>query len=290
MTPSHAADQWTAALVQEEQILLWPQPMDQASKPQRIPRHSDRAKADLIAGLDQIGVSQSAPVLVCGLEEGAPVTVPASPGELSLQPEHHQGWELLHLPALSQQAPRGLMQTQVAQIAGFLALNPKWDGVICLPGAVTHWVLVSAAEVVSFQSALTLAVFRALAQPIGMQDAAASWSESALTEAAADTMSRPERLASRLAELQAQVQLDALAHPETIGRLWGYLIGADLAAARPYWLGQNLALIAHDDLASPYLAALSAQGLPVTQADPNRMALQGLIQARRHQMGESDTP
>ena len=115
------------------------------------------------------------------------------------------------------------MHGDALRIAGFLSLNRNWDGVICLPGNVTHWVLVSAAEVVSFQSALTLAVFRALAQPIGMQDAAATWSESALTEAAADTMSRPERLASRLAELQAQVQLDALAHPETIGRLWGYL-------------------------------------------------------------------
>ncbi|WP_277620928.1 2-dehydro-3-deoxygalactonokinase [Pseudophaeobacter leonis] len=100
-------------------------------------------------------------------------------------------------------------------------------------------------------------------------------------------MSRPERLASRLAELQATVQLQSGDNTEMAGKLWGYLLGAELAAARPYWLGQNLALIAEDALASPYLAALSAQGLPVTRAQPDRMALEGLVQAWRHMQGEA---
>jgi 2-dehydro-3-deoxygalactonokinase len=117
-----------------------------------------------------------------------------------------------------------------------------------------------------------------------------------LAQAVADTISRPERLASRLAELRARQHIaggSAAEHnttehnttgrntTETAGLLWGYLLGAELAAARAYWLGQNLALIAPDHLAAPYMAALTAQGLPVTQAQPDRMAIEGLMQANR---------
>jgi len=64
-----------------------------------------------------------------------------------------------------------------------------------------------------------------------------------------------------------------------LGQLLGTLIGAELAAARPYWLGQNLALIAEPLLQSPYAAVLEAQALPVTLADPDRMCLEGLKRA-----------
>ena len=39
---------------------------------------------------------------------------------------------------------------------------------------------------------------------------------------------------------------------------------AELAAARPYWLGQHVALIGDDKLCKAYADALGAQGLPVT--------------------------
>lgn len=295
MNPSQDTNTWTAALVSDEQILIWSVSDRQTGQPQRIPRRSPSGQDDLVLGLRQVAADQSCPVLVCGLQMAGPVTVPAKPVESPLFHQPCEGWDLYHIPALSQQTPRAGMAGQALQVAGFLALNPKWDGVVCLPGPITQWVLVSAAEVVSFQSALTPHLYRAMALAMGLAAADGqetteiAWSESALVEAAADTMSRPERLACRLAELQTAVQLDAMPVAEASGRLWGALLGADLAAARPYWLGQNLALIGPDALAAPYMAALAAQGLPATQADPERMALEGLIQIWRHHNSTADS-
>lgn len=293
MCASLSSKHWTAVHLGDKETLLWTLASGDVIQHQRTPRTVADAKQDLIAALNQAQVTKSAPVLVCGLTEPrAALKVPVTPADLDLMAYDLEGWPLLTLPGLRQTSPVGLMQNSTAQIAGFLALNPKWDGVICLPGAVTHWVQVSATEVVSFQSTLTTGLYAALETRFALP---ASWSESALAQAVADTISRPERLASRLAELQASLQsTDTVSAPddrtEAAGLLWGYLLGADLAATRPYWLGQNLALIAPDSLASPYISALAAQGLPVTQAQPDRMALEGLKQAWRRKSDSPTTP
>ena len=56
------------------------------------------------------------------------------------------------------------MRGEETQIAGFLALNPKFDGVICLPGTHTKWVHISAGEIVSFRTFMTGEMFALLSQ------------------------------------------------------------------------------------------------------------------------------
>ncbi len=292
MSPDPSPSHWTAALLGADDINLWTMSASQAQQRHQFSRSTATPEQDLVAALDHIQAPKANPVLVSGLLRAPLVNVPAKPGALTMAAEVMEGWQLQLLPDLMQSSPQGLLQGHTVQIAGFLALNPKWDGVICLPGAVTHWVQVSAAEVVSFQSTLTTGLQATLATALTLgseMTPQSSWAESALREAADDTMSRPERLASRLAELQAQIRHANPDGAEIMGKLWGYLIGAELAAARPYWLGQNLALIAEEDLAAPYLAALRAQGLPVTQTAPERMALAGLVQAWRHAQGDAQT-
>ncbi|WP_281954464.1 2-dehydro-3-deoxygalactonokinase [Pseudophaeobacter arcticus] len=309
MGTSHSQTHCTAALIGDAKISLWRLSAGHMVQQHSFARTGASPAQDLSDALSQAQMPKSDPVLVCGLTPAATsVEVPAKPEDLAFTRLDHEAWspeawDLQVLPGLHQKNPVGLMQHSTAQIAGFLALNPKWDGVICLPGEVTHWVQISAAEVVSFHSTLTTGLYAALAAGLALP---AHWSESALAQAVADTISRPERLASRLAELRARqltaggstaehntTEHNTTEHnttgrnttgrntTETAGLLWGYLLGAELAAARAYWLGQNLALIAPDHLAAPYLAALTAQGLPVTQAQPDRMAIEGLMQANR---------
>jgi 2-dehydro-3-deoxygalactonokinase len=97
----------------------------------------------------------------------------------------------------------------------------------------------------------------------------------------ADTISRPELIAARLAEALADQALNGAEALDTAGKIWGALLGAELAAARPYWLGQNLALIGAQEHAAPYATALKAQGLSVTVADAERMSLAGLTRVWR---------
>lgn len=143
--------------------------------------------------------------------------------------------------ALSQDSPAEHAPASVrALIAGFLSLNDGWDGIVCAEdGGVRFWVHVSADEAVSMQGFLT----PGLTADLGGADAP-------LSEAIEATLSRPERLAAQLRT--AQVAQDS-------GAITGHLLGAELAAARVYWLGQQVAVIS--DHSSPLTLALQAQSV-----------------------------
>lgn len=162
------------------------------------------------------------------------------------------------VPALTQDAPPDRVSGWVRiSIAGFLADHPGWDGVICAQrDALSHWLHVSADEVVSCQSFLTPRLVTAL-----------GGAAQAIPEAVADSMSRPERVAAhlRVAELRGRAEA-----------ITGHLIGAELAAARPYWLGQQVALIGATPLMAAYAEALRAQGGPVSAAGAAKLLPKGL--------------
>ena len=187
------------------------------------------------------------------------------------------------IPGLKQPTPADVMRGEETQIAGFLALNPGWDGVICMPGTHSKWVLVSAGEVVSFQTFMTGELFATLSQHTVLRHSIATtgWDETAFLEAVDDAISRPERLAARLFSLRADDLLNGQPKPTARSRLSGLLIGAELAASRPYWLGQNIAIIGADKTAQIYGSALARQGAPATIADATRMTLAGLTAAQR---------
>ncbi|MDQ2094384.1 2-dehydro-3-deoxygalactonokinase [Rhodalgimonas zhirmunskyi] len=137
-----------------------------------------------------------------------------------------------HLPA----AARGL-------VADHAQAHPNWDGIVLLPGNVpgdpTHWVHLSAGEIISFQSSLTVRLNTALAGGTTPD-----------MDALDATLSRPERLASHLASAELCKDADAIL---------GHLLGAELASAKPYWLGQEIVLLGESPLLPAYRAALLSQ-------------------------------
>ncbi|MDX2484285.1 MAG: 2-dehydro-3-deoxygalactonokinase [Pseudodonghicola sp.] len=222
------------------------------------------------------------PAVICGLADGPePIAVPAKPA--SILPVPLEQMQAHALPGLRQDTPPGLMRAGAVRVAGFLALNPGWDGVICLPGPVTHWVQVSADEVVSFLSALTGEIASALATASSLRPALEGdgWDSTEFGAALDSVLSRPERLATGLATIQTGTELGTLRPGQARAQLFGLLTGAELAAARPYWLGQQVALIGTDTEARPYAEALQRQGVPTTIANEARMTLAGLTAAWR---------
>ncbi|PWR00793.1 2-keto-3-deoxy-galactonokinase [Meridianimarinicoccus roseus] len=187
------------------------------------------------------------------------------------------------VPGLKQAAPADVMRGEETQIAGFLALNTGFDGVLCLPGTHTKWAQVSAGEVVSFQSFMTGELFATLAAHSVLRHSVSpdGWDDDAFADALDDALSRPERLAARLFTLRADALLNAADGRAARARLSGLLIGAELAAARPYWLGQPVAVIGEGAIAAPYVTALSRQGTAPVQADAGAMTRAGLIAAYR---------
>ncbi len=143
----------------------------------------------------------------------------------------------------SQTSPRAELPGALrVHLIGLLTTQADWDGVITIAGGgVHHWVHVSAGEAVSMMGFVTPALIETLGGADVPDEAAIG-----------DTMSRPERLAAHLRS--AQLAGDGAA-------VTGHLIGAELAAARMYWLGQQVAVLA--ERVSPYEAALKAQGVGV---------------------------
>lgn len=231
------------------------------------------------------------PVVACGMlgaRQGwieAPYrTVPCVPlaATMTLAPSA-TGLSVHVIPGLSQASPPDVMRGEETQIAGFLQLNPGWDGVLCLPGTHTKWVHLSAGEVVSFQTFMTGELFDLIGSTSVLRHAMATdgWVDSAFLEAAEEALARPERLAARLFSLRAASLLQGTGAAETRARLSGLLIGAELAASRPYWLGQNLAILKSGAQARAYHAALAIQAAPAMLVDGERATLAGLTAAWR---------
>ena len=184
------------------------------------------------------------------------------------------------VPGVQQPEPADVMRGEETQIAGFLALDPGFDGVLCLPGTHTKWVEVSAGEIVSFRTFMTGELFALLAKASVLRHSVGDgWNEPAFLDALSDTLSRPETLAARLFGIRAEGLLDDLDPATARSRLSGFLIGAELAAARSYWLGQRIAIIGDPGLAGHYAAALTAGGAAPTLAPADRMTLAGLTAA-----------
>ena len=151
------------------------------------------------------------------------------------------------LPALTQHNPADVISGWVRLwIAGFLAERGGSDGIVCaLQGDVSHWVHVCAQEAVSSQSFLTARLIVTLEGDLSLHKGAL-----------VDSLSRPERLAAYLRH--AEISGDRAATT-------GYLVGAELAAARPYWLGQQVIVIGDGEMTRVYAQALATQGCAVMQ-------------------------
>ncbi|MBR9862334.1 MAG: 2-dehydro-3-deoxygalactonokinase [Rhodobacteraceae bacterium] len=183
------------------------------------------------------------------------------------------------VPGLSQTSPApDLMRGEETKIAGFLQSSPKFDGVLVMPGTHSKWVHISAEEVVSFQTFLTGELYALLARQSVLRNAVAigGWDDAAFESGVSEAISRPESVAAKLFSLQAESLL-AQGTPEAArARLSGLLIGMELAATRPYWLGQNLTVLAAPDIGKIYARALSLQGLQAPVLDSAPLVREGL--------------
>lgn len=185
------------------------------------------------------------------------------------------------LPGINQVDPPAVMRSEETQVAGYLAGNPDFDGVVCLPGTHTKWVHVSAGEIVSFMSTMTGELFALLSKNSILRRtiAAEGHDQSAFLEGVEASFRDPGKLSNALISLRAMSYLAGLDPVEARSRLSGLLVGADLTASRAYWLGRDVAVVGDEPIASHVATALEAQGVAVHKVDGKAMALAGLIAA-----------
>ncbi|WP_099827729.1 2-dehydro-3-deoxygalactonokinase [Oceaniglobus indicus] len=244
--------------------------------------------------LDMIGDwlgDGTTPVIICGMagaRQGwieaayAAVPCPALSADLTPVPTDDARLQVSIIPGLKQDHPADVMRGEETQIAGFLSLNPRFDGVVCLPGTHTKWAHVSASEVVSFQTAMTGDVFAAIAGHTVLRHSTTTdgWDDDAFATALTEAQTRPETLAAHLFGIRAEGLLHGMGNETARARLSGLLIGIELAATKPYWLGRDVALIGAPRLCALYETALAAQGITAIRTKGDGMTRAGLCAAR----------
>jgi 2-dehydro-3-deoxygalactonokinase len=268
-----------------------------------------RTSDDGMAGLEPAGFEPAlralcgdvlpVPVLACGMvgsrqgwAEAPYATVPCAPpaaDTATVAPTLMPGLVVRILPGVKQPKPADVMRGEETQIAGYLATNPKFGGVICLPGTHTKWAHISAGEIVSFRTAMTGEIFALLSTRSVLRHSmdAEGWNDASFAVGVDQAISKPEGLAAALFSLRAESLLDGLAPDAARARLSGLLIGAELASMRPYWLGQQVAIIGAERLGAAYSRALDLQGVPVADARAEDMTLSGLTAAYTQIYGEA---
>ena len=217
-----------------------------------------------------------------GWQEAPYATVPCAPtGTGAVRPDvSDPRLDVTILPGLAQDKPADVMRGEETQIAGYLAWDPGFDGIICLPGTHSKWVHVSTGEVVSFRTFMTGELFALLSTGSVLRHSVGEgWDDTAFTEAVDDAMGRPEAIAARLFALRAETLLADLGKGTATARLSGLLIGAELAAARAYWLGQRIVLVGEDRQVAHYAKALATLGAVAETADATQATLAGLAAA-----------
>lgn len=239
-----------------------------------------------------------APVMACGMvgarqgwAEAPYATVPCVPPGADVAtkaPTTLPGLDVRILPGVKQAKPADVMRGEETQIAGYLATRPGFDGIICLPGTHTKWAHISAGEIVSFRTSMTGEMFGLLSKHSVLRHSVGEgWDAAAFAAGVDQAISRPETLAAAFFSIRAESLLDGLCPDAAKARLSGLLIGAELAAMRPYWLGQQVAIIGTKTLTRAYQTALGTQGVPVTDTPSDEdMTLAGLTAAYAQTFGE----
>lgn len=255
--------EWIAVEVKGHVLRMWPNGGDEI----RRGLNAGVTLASLVPEIEHtVSLKPHTRILATGVRVGAPVTVPCKLAEPRHVPEVDP--RLYVYPAVKQDAPAGLIGYDVARLAGLLAREPGFDGVACLIGSQTVWAQISAEEVVSFQAAATSQMAHLFGAKLCTGDG--------FEEAMSDVIARPQRLATRIASLRSARTLGQLDEAAVQAELSGALIGAELAAMRPYWLGQRVAVIGDAGPVAIYTQALKSQGVMVEPHDGAALALEGL--------------
>lgn len=210
----------------------------------------------------------------------APVPCPALPRMVTV-PGDPGGRPVRIICGIRQDNPADVMRGEETQIAGLLSLSPDFDGIACLPGTHTKWVRVSAKEICNFKSLMTGELFGLMADQSVLRHSLGGdgCDQDAFLAAVSDAMARPERGYGGLFQLRAESLLTGLDPAVARGRLSGTLIGWELAAAKPWWLGCDVTIIGAPALSSLYEQALKAQGVPAAMMSVEDATLAGLTAA-----------
>ncbi len=187
------------------------------------------------------------------------------------------------VPGIKQQNPPDVMRGEETQIAGFLAMEPDFEGTICLPGTHTKWVRIVQGEIKGFGTFLTGELFSLLSKQSVLRHcvAEAGWDEAVFLKGVSGAFSNPELFAADLFAIRAETLIGDLSSQAARSKLSGLLIGLELHGAQKYWLGQPVVIIGESQLSNIYAQALKSKNSAARIINSQDITLEGLNRARQ---------
>ncbi|WP_328838516.1 2-dehydro-3-deoxygalactonokinase [Methylobrevis albus] len=237
------------------------------------------------------------PVVLCGMvgarqgwREAAYADCPADPAALAAAALRFDlpGLDLAILPGVARRdADRpDVMRGEETQLAGLLALEPDYAGVVVLPGTHAKWATVAGGRIADFRTVMTgelhalLAGHSILRHSIGDARPSGDPASPGFRAGLARGLADPAALAGEIFALRAGDLLFARHGAEVADRLSGLLIGAEVGAMLAgVAKGAAIGLVAAGPLAGLYRAAFVAAGRPARDLDADVLVRAGLIAA-----------
>ncbi len=225
------------------------------------------------------------PIIACGMvgaKQGwveAPYDkIPCLPaGKTIIAPTHDARFEMRIISGICQMNPPDVMRGEETQIADFLADNPHYSGVLCLPGTHSKWVELTLGKITSLQTAMTGELFALLSKQSILRDSLGEQDDDCFIGAVQAIVTNPEKTIIRLFNIRAVNLL--YDDKNGVSHLAGGLIGSELAGMKTLWQSASgVTLIGANELTRLYQKALNAYNVNTTIIDGNALVLKGLQQ------------
>lgn len=187
------------------------------------------------------------------------------------------------LPGVRQLEPADVMRGEETQIAGVLALEPEFNGMLCLPGTHTKWAEMQKGALSGFRTYMTGEIFGLLSSASVLSHSVTSSEidQSAFVESVLAVVEQPASLAASLFSIRSMDLLHGVSTAVGRARLSGTLIGAELATVtRSVELQSETLIIGTDQLAKLYAAGLQALEKPARMLNADDCTLAGLKRAK----------
>lgn len=209
---------------------------------------------------------------------------PLDPAHMVPIPTRDRRIDVRVVPGIQQFSPPDVMRGEETQIAGFLANNRNFHGIVCLPGTHCKWVEIASGEIRSFRSTMTGELFSLLATQSVLRHSVAAdgWSDMDFGRGISAALEDPAAVTTHLFSIRAGHLLGQLNPVSARSYLSGLLIGQEIAVLQSYWQAQPIVIIGAGKLADRYRAAFEMTGTSAELIDVASATLAGLIATRKY--------
>ncbi len=255
--------------------------------------------ADLLAD-HLVADGPALPVLICGMAgarqgwaEAPYLPLPArldGIGQAAVRPDVLDDTRFLPaiLPGLcvTETGHEDVMRGEETQLLGLLDISPGFEGIVCLPGTHSKWVMIENGTVARFETAMTGELYGVLSAYSVLRhalagDTAEPPSDDGLASGLMEGLDGPERLSANLFRTRAAALVADRPPSWCRGYLSGLLIGTEIAAHRDWRQSGKITLIGTQKLCDLYAAALAEDGAESDCIEATRAVRLGLDAARR---------